>query len=162
MPAVLEPVVTSWSSYYSDHQLVSVTVRYLHVAAILVGGGAAVALDRRVVRAARLGADAKRSLLAELRGSHRVVVPALSLVVVTGVLMTAADLDTFLASNLYWTKLGFVAALLVNGALLVAAESAAERAGDGASWGRLTVTGLASLALWLSTLFVGIWLTVGA
>jgi hypothetical protein len=118
LPTALATAVTSWSSYYGDHQLVSVCVRYVHVAAIVVGGGAAVSLDRRVLRAARLGAEARQAVLAELRGSHRLVVPALLLVVITGGLMTAADLDTFL--------------------------------------------GTASLALWLSTVFVGIWLTVGA
>jgi hypothetical protein len=162
LPAALAPAVSSWSSYYGDHQLVSVCVRYVHVAAIVVGGGAAVSLDRRVLRAARLGAEARQAVLAELRGSHRLVVPALLLVVITGGLMTAADLDTFLASSLFWTKLAFVVALLVNGALLVSAETAVERSGGTASWGRLAVTGTASLALWLSTVFVGIWLTVGA
>lgn len=161
LPAALEPLVTSWSSYYGDHPLVSVAVRYLHLSSILMGGGTAVALDRQVVRAVRASGEARRALLAQLRGSHRVVVPSLVLTVTTGALMTAADLDTFLASNLYWVKLGSVAMLLLNGGFLLAAESAAERsAGEG--WGRMTVAAMASLVLWLGTLFVGTWLTVAA
>ena len=161
IPAAIAPLVASWSSYYGDHQMVSVTVRYLHLAAVLVGGGSAVALDRKVLRA--LGADGvtRRAILAELRGSHRVVVPSLTVVALTGLLMTAADVDTFLASSLYWTKLGLVTLLLVNGGLLLAAESAAERA-SGQQWGRLAAVAAASLTLWLATLFAGTWLTVGA
>ena len=161
IPSVVQPVIASWSSYYGDHPLVSVTVRYLHLSSILIGGGTAVALDRQVVRAARAGGEAKRVLLGQLRGSHRVVVPSLAVIVATGLLMTAADSDTFLASNLYWTKIGSVALLLLNGGFLLAAEAAAERSA-GAAWGRLAVAATASVILWLATLFVGTWLTVGA
>jgi hypothetical protein len=161
IPAALQPVVASWASYYGDHQLISVAVRYLHLSSILVGGGTAVALDRQVVRAVRADGDARRAVLAHLRGSHRVVVPSLGVIVATGIAMTAADLDTFMTSNLYWAKLGFVALLLLNGALLLAAESAAERSA-GAGWGRVTAAAVASMALWFATLFVGTWLTVGA
>lgn len=161
LPAALQPLVASWSSYYGDHQMVSVTVRYLHLASTLVSGGSALVLDRKVLRAARADAATRRAILHELRGSHRVVVPAMAAVVLSGVLLTAADVDTFLASNLYWTKIGFVSLLLMNGGFLLAAESAAERAA-GAAWGRLMVTGAASLVLWLLTLYLGTWLTVGA
>ena len=161
IPAALTPIVASWSTYYGDHQLVSVAVRYVHLAATLVGGGSAVALDRKVLRAARADGATRLAVLHELRGSHRVIVPAFTLVVLSGLLLTAADLDTFLASNLYWTKLGLVAVLMANGALLLAAEAAAERA-SGQRWGRMSVVAVASFALWMATLFVGTWLTVGA
>lgn len=161
LPAALEPLVASWSSYYGDHQLVSVAVRYVHLASVVLGGGTALALDRRVVRAANATGDTRRALLLELRGSHRVVVPSLVVLVITGALMSLADLDTFLGSNLYWTKLAFVTLLVANGGFLVSAESAAERAG-GDAWGRLKAAAAVSLCLWLATLFVGTWLTVGA
>ena len=161
IPAAIAPLVASWSSYYGDHQMVSVTVRYLHLAAVLIGGGSAVALDRKVLQAHGAEGVARRAILAELRGSHRVVVPSLTVVALTGLLMTVADVDTFLASSLYWVKLGLVTLLVVNGGLLLAAESAAERA-SGERWGRLAMVAAASLTLWLATLFVGTWLTVGA
>lgn len=161
IPAAVQPIVASWSSYYGDHQMVSVTVRYVHLAATLFSGGSAIALDRKVLRAGRAEGATRCAILKELRGSHRVVVPGLMLVVLSGVLLTAADVDTFLASNLYWAKLGLVSLLMANGGLLLAAESAAERAA-GQAWGRLMATAAASLALWLITLYVGTWLTVGA
>ncbi|MEP7118024.1 MAG: hypothetical protein ABI880_10600 [Acidobacteriota bacterium] len=154
-------MIASWSSYYGNHQLVAVTVRYVHLASTLVGGGSAVVLDGKVLQAARADGATRLSVLRELRGSHRLIVPAFTLVALSGLLLTAADVDTFLASKLYWTKLGFVTLLVVNGALLLAAESAAERTA-GERWGRMAAVALASLTLWMATLFVGTWLTVGA
>lgn len=161
IPTALQPLIASWSSYYGDHQLVSVAVRYVHLASTLVGGGSAIALDRKVLQAARHGAAARRAVLSELRGAHKVIVPALALVVASGLLLTAADVDTFLASNLYWAKMGLVGLLVVNGVLLIAAEAAADRA-PGERWGRMSLVAVASLGLWLAILFVGTWLTVGA
>jgi len=161
VPAALQAFTSSWSSYYGDHQLVSVLVRYVHLASTVVGGGAAIAVDRLVLRAMRQGEEARRALLAQLRGSHVVIVPALVLVTLSGVLMAAADLDTFLESRLFFVKLAFVALLLINGACLVAAERAAVR-GGGRGWGRLAGFSAASLILWLVTVGIGTWLTVGA
>jgi hypothetical protein len=162
LPPALASGVRVWSSYYSDHQLVSVFVKYLHLAATVVGGGMAVTLDRQVIRALR-GDDADRQqALSAIRGSHRVVVPALTLVAVTGLLMTAADLSLFLASTLFWVKMGLVAVLVMNGALLVAAETAVARAQGAVGWGRMAAVAVVSVTLWLVTLFVGTWLTVAA
>ncbi|MEZ5417164.1 MAG: hypothetical protein R2708_07465 [Vicinamibacterales bacterium] len=161
VPAALEPLISSWSSYYSDHQLASVAVRYVHLASAVVGGGSAIALDRKVLGAGGAGRDTRSALLQELRGSHRVVVPALALMALSGVLMMAADLDTFLASNLFWLKIGLVGLLLGNGVLLLSAEAALERS-VGGSWTRLALPAAASAALWLVIVFVGIWLTAAA
>lgn len=161
VPAALEPFVAWWSSYYGDHQLVSVTIRFLHLAAIMIGGGTAVALDRKVWRAVSADASTRRALLAELRGSHKVVVPALVVLATTGALMTASDPETFLTSTLYRIKILLVVLLVANGGLLLSAEAAAGKSG-GDSWGRMAWAGGASLVLWLAALFVGTWLTVGA
>ena len=40
-PAFASAALTWWSAMYTDHQAVSVTVRFLHLAGILVGGGTA-------------------------------------------------------------------------------------------------------------------------
>jgi len=159
LPAFLASAVKSWAAYYDAHHVVSVTVRYLHLAGLVVGGGTALASDWQILRAARADASERISTLATLRGAHRVVVPALGVVVATGVLLTAADTGTFLISRLYWAKLSCVTLLLANGAGLVAAES---RAAKGMSWGWLACASAASLVLWLLILHLGVWLTVAA
>lgn len=161
-PALFSGVLTWWSALYSDHHAVSVTVRFLHLAGLVVGGGTALAADRHLIAAVSQDAAARRVALALAGASHRVVVPALALMVVTGLLMATADLETFLNSRLFWFKMGVVGLLLTNGALLVLAERAALRDGGDPGWARLRLVSAASLTLWLLALLAGTWLTVAA
>jgi uncharacterized membrane protein len=161
LPAALASAVESWAAFYGDHQMVSVTVRYLHLAGLLVGGGTALAADRQILRAARSGSEARSGVVAALDASHRVVVPSLAVVVATGLLMAASDTDTFLNSRLYWSKMGLVGLLLLNGVGLLAAERAV--AGERPkAWRWLGLVSAASLLLWLIILFFGVWLTAAA
>ena len=97
--------------------------------------------------------------MAMLRRAHRTVVPALVLVAASGLLMTAADTDTFFHSPVYWTKIALVVLLFANGGGLVLAERIA---GQPTAWRRLAVGSAASLALWIVLLFVGTLLTAAA
>ena len=160
IPATLQSVAATWSSYYGNHQAVSISIKALHLAGTMVGGGAAIALDRQVLRAFRQPPARRRVVLAELEGSHRVVVPAFVLIVLTGILMAGADLETFASSTLFWVKTGLTSVLALNGALLVAAESSATVATT--AWGRVAASAMASVALWLVILYLGAWLTVAA
>ena len=141
--------------------MLSVSVRYLHLAGLVVGAGTALATDRRILGAALSGPSEGAALLPALRAAHRVVVPALAVVLLTGALMTASDTGTFFASPLYWSKMGLVALLLLNGLGLLAAERAVarERANG---WRWLVLVSGASLVLWLAILFAGVWLTAAA
>jgi len=161
LPAFVASAVESWADFYGHHQLVSVAVRYLHLAGLIMGGGTALAADRQILRAARSGPSARSGIVAALDASHRVVVPALAVVVTTGFLMTASDTETFFASRLYWSKMGLVGLLLLNGLGLLAAERAI--AGERPrGWLWLGLTSAASLVLWLTILFFGVWLTAAA
>jgi hypothetical protein len=161
LPAFVSSAVESWAAFYGDHQMVSVTVRYLHLAGLVVGAGTALATDRRILGASRSEPSARAALVPALHASHRVVVPALALVILTGALMTASDTGTFFASRLYWSKMSLVGLLFLNGLALLGAERAAarERANG---WRWLVLVSGASLVLWLAILFAGVWLTVAA
>ncbi len=161
LTAAVASLVTSWAAFYDAHHLVSVSVRFLPLAALVVGGGAALAADWRVLRAARVPAR-RLATIAEMASVHRVVIPALAVVALSGALLTAADAATFLTSRLYWSKLAAVLVLLVNGAALLAAESAARRGEGAKGWIWLAATSCASLVLWLALLYLGLWLTVAA
>jgi hypothetical protein len=161
IPAFLSTAVESWAGFYGHHQWVSVTVRYLHLASLLVGGGAALAADRQILRAARGGPPERSGVVKTLDATHRVVVPALALVVITGILMTASDAETFLGSRIYWSKMGLVALLLLNGVGLLAAERAVS-AEKPKAWTWMGLVSSASLVLWLTILFAGVWLTAAA
>ncbi len=161
LPELVTHALDGWAAYYDRHRMVSVGVRFVHLAGLLVGGGSALAADRRILGALRSDRGARDAALSELDGTHRVVVPALAFVVLTGLLMTASDRATFLGSRLYWSKLGLIVLLLANGAGLLAAERAA-RQGRASAWSWLGVTSAASLVLWLVVLFFGVWLTAAA
>jgi len=161
LPHFLAASINTWADFYDAHRMVSVSVRYLHLAGLVVGGGTALSTDRLMLGAARSGPARRASTVEALHASHRVVVPALAVVILTGILMTATDTATFLASPLFWLKMGLVALLLLNGAGILAAEQVAARGGARA-WAWLGAASLASLVLWLGILFVGIWLTVAA
>ena len=151
-------VVSWWASAYSDHRAISVAIRFLHIAGLVVAGGTAIVTDRTILLAA---ADATRrqAALVTLSRSHYTVVPALALIVATGVLMTAADTATFFASPVYWTKQAFVVLLFANGDGLVVAERLAKQ---GKPWKRLAIGSAASLFFWFVLLLLGTWLTVAA
>ncbi len=154
---------TSWSAYYSDHQMVSLLIRYVHLAALMIGGGTALAIDRVVLGTARnRNHDRRHAAVQALKGSHRVVVPALLVVSITGVLMTAADWETFEASKLFWSKMIGFALLVVNGSALVAVERRYTHHTDAPLWRRVVVASGTSVLLWLVILWIGEWLTIAA
>jgi hypothetical protein len=159
-PAALASALGSWSTYYGDHQAASVGIRFLHLAGLLVGGGTAVRTDWGLV-SARRAVDARAAMLQQLARAHRAVVPSLVLVVFTGVAMATADLDTFLASRVFWFKMSLFATLLANGTMILVAERRV-RASGAARWTPLAVVSAASLTLWFVLLLVGTWLTVAA
>ena len=156
-------MTTWWSAYYSDHQMVSLLIRYVHLAALMIGGGTALAIDRVVLGTARAHADdRRRAAFTAMKGSHRVVVPALAIVTASGILMAAADWDTFVASRLFWIKMIGFGVLVVNGMALVAAERAYAKNTDRVMWRRVVLASGASGLLWLLMLLIGEWLTVAA
>jgi len=71
------------------------------------------------------------------------------------VLLFAADVDTYIASKLFWTKMALVVFLMINGAVLTAAERRATAASHD-SWGTLRWTAIASLTLWCLTTLIGV------
>jgi hypothetical protein len=159
VPAALSDAIAWWAAAYGDHRLLSVSIRFLHIIGLVIGGGTAIVTDRAILRGARGTADERASAMAILHRSHRTVVPALVLVVATGVLLSTADLSTFFGSPIYWVKLALVALLLLNGAGLVTAERLAAQRD---AWRRLAFGSAASLALWVVLLFVGTLLTASS
>ena len=52
MLAAVTSLVESWSEYYGSNQVVSVTIRALHLAGLVVGGGTALVADRQILEPA--------------------------------------------------------------------------------------------------------------
>ncbi|MEP6573960.1 MAG: hypothetical protein ABJD11_14755 [Gemmatimonadota bacterium] len=150
-------LVARWAHYYGDTKVVSAGVTYVHLAGILLGGGTAVAADRESLRLRPDGGAEMSWGLARLRSVHRLVVMGLAIIVTSGLMILFSDLDTYLGSALYWTKMALVAALLLNGFVRLRAEGVLERGGD--AWKTFRVTSVLSLVLWFGILLAGAYLT---
>jgi hypothetical protein len=123
-----------------------------------------VAADRATLRVGRRGTADHETQLAELRAVHRPVLIALVTLFASGVLLTAADLETFLSAPMFWVKLGLVTLLLANGIVLertearlrgLSARAAVPNDRVAELWRRLRGSAMCSVALWTATLVAG-------
>jgi uncharacterized membrane-anchored protein len=151
----------SWNSLYSHSKLVSTTVLTVHLGAMFLGGGLAVAADRATLRVAAERPDERARQLAEVADVHRPVLIAISLLLISGIALLLSDLENFLTNPVFWIKISLVALLLINGALLQRTESALRRDGDGsqahapAGWKRMRTFTVLSMTLWIATFLAG-------
>jgi len=152
--AALRDALIAWGSFYANHAAVRTLIAFVHVAALTTGGGAAIAADWRVLSSRRLDDATRRSRLSTLDSVHRVVTVGLVLIILSGLMMCAADVETYLHSVVFWTKMALTALLAVNGTILIMAGRRAAHAGD--AWPLLRSTALASLALWFLTTLAGV------
>lgn len=157
----------SWNAIYSHSKVISTTVTTLHVGAMFIGGGLAIAADRMTLRVAAEQPDQRTRQLAEISDIHSPVLTAVVVLFITGVAMTLADLENFLTSPVFWIKITLVALLLVNGLLLQRSESKLRRTAEGAPaalprWQRLRRFSVVSVTLWIATFLAGSILTNAA
>ena len=155
LDGALHDALINWGSFFANHAVVRTLITFVHVGAILGAGGAAVTADRGILAALRLDDRARLQQLVALRQTHRIVVAGLACIGISGLLLFASDVDSFLYSKMFWTKMTLVGLLLVNGAVLVSAE---DRAAHGAveAWRTLRFTAFASVALWFLVTLAGV------
>jgi len=154
----LDPAVAQWASLFANHAALRTAIVFAHVGGLVGAGGCAIAADRATLLAARRHEVERRHQVEALAGTHRVVILGLVLIVASGVLLFAADLQTFFYSRIFWIKMTLILLLLVNGLALQSAERRASRDISDA-WGRLRATAMISLALWFLVAFSGVALT---
>ena len=95
-----------------------------------------------------------RQQIAAIHNTHRVVILGLAGVIVSGVLLFAADVETYAASKLFWLKMVMVAVLMVNGAILVRVGRGVPEPDERTRRTMRWTAGL-SLALWFLTTLAG-------
>src|SRR5262245_30542270 len=143
-----------WTSFYSNHALLRTTVGFAHVGGLMLGGGCAVAADLATIEAVREGPIGRSSQLHVLKRTHTIVVIGLTALVLSGLLLFAADADAFLHSRIFWVKMGLMGALLINGVAMLSGEQRVLR-GDTRAWTRLHTIAVSSLLLWFLTALAG-------
>ena len=153
-PEFLIHASEGWSRFYSDSKMVSTGVMYVHLAGLLLGGGAAVAADRETLKAAGEADPVRADHLVFLGTVHAIALTGLAMLAVSGVLMLLADLETFWDTRVFWIKMSLVALLLANGAVMQQAERRA-RTLPATAWRQLKLTSVVSLVLWFAVLLAG-------
>ncbi len=154
VPEVIKTILEPWSSLYEGSKVVTSLTRFVHLGGLLLGGGAAVAADRAAMRAARGADDVRRCRLALARHVHRVVLTGLALIVTSGLLMLASDLEAFLSAPVYWIKMALVLTMLVNGYVITRIEPGL-RADASSGWTALRRASIASFGLWFAIVLAG-------
>jgi uncharacterized membrane-anchored protein len=143
-----------WTSFYSNHALLRTTVGFAHVGGLMLGGGCAITADLATIEAVREGPIGRSSQLHVLKRTHTIVVIGLAALVVSGLLLFAADADAFLHSWIFWVKMGLMGTLLINGVAMLIGERRVVR-GDTRAWARLHTVAVSSLLLWFLTTLAG-------
>jgi len=150
----LSPLLQAWNAFYSNHVALRTAVEFLYIAGLMLAGGCVISVDLVMLRAGRHGAAMRTAQLETLRITHRLVLLGLAALTISGVLLFAADVDTFLWSKIFWLKMSLLALLLTNGALMQRGERQVLRDAPGA-WPRLRRTAIVSLVLWFVTTLAG-------
>lgn len=146
-----------WASIFNNSRAVSSGVMFAHLSGLVLGGGGAVAADRASLRAVKASATQQASHLKELGLVHRVVLWGLSVTFLSGLLLAAADVETYATLPAFWIKMSLIALLLGNGYWMQRSERAL--AGGTPAWRRLHIAALVSLVLWFAVLLASTLLT---
>lgn len=160
MVETIAELAKPWARFYSRSDLAQTALLFSHLAGLLGGGGLAIAADRALWKARAATGEARGRLLAELAGTHRPVLIGLGIANVSGLLMLAADVETYLPSPIFWGKMVALALLLANGAWLRSIEQRALRtpATIDASWRTLSRASQVSYVLWFAVVLGGVML----
>jgi hypothetical protein len=147
-----------WADFYGSHKGVQAGVEFAHVGALLVGGGFAIASDRAALRALKADLVHQQHVLREFTSVHKPVLIALSISVLSGLVMLASDIGTFLVSPVYWTKMVLVILLLTNGYFIKRADERlnADPSPGNVAWKHFKFSSIASITLWLSITLAGV------
>lgn len=155
LASALEP----WKDAYADSRVISISVLFGHLGALLIGGGVAITTDLMSVRASRASSNVRHEQLEAVHRAHRIVVAALVVLAGTGLLLAASDVETFAVSPWFWIKITLVLFLLMNGAVLYRTGSLLRRRTEVQHheryWRRLRIVSMLSFVLWLATVLAG-------
>ncbi len=161
MPIVdmLAHLAEPWANAYDNSKFLMNGVMFSHIGGFLLAGGLALAADRSVFRATGADVAVRRLHVAELNAIHVPVLIGLAVSFASGFLLFLADVPTFATAPVFWVKMGFLAALLGNGAALrrtghrLASGEMSER-----SWQALRRSAAASSLLWVVAVLTGVML----
>jgi Family of unknown function (DUF6644) len=147
-------LTSNWAAWYANSAPVRTMVGFAHIGGLVASGGPALVMDRTVLRASHADEQTKSRAVFALSASHRWILAALGVVMISGMLLLAADLDTYLESRVFWIKMAGVLVLAINGAVIKRATPAAGP-GHERAWRTLRVAACISIASWTLITLLG-------
>lgn len=153
----IKDLAEPWAKFYKDNEWVRTTMMVLHLGALLIGGGLALAADRLTLRALRANRrDA--SVLDEQHQVHPVIIGSLVAFFASGIGMSLANVEKYATSWIYWVKMALVALLLLNGLWMLLIEKRVTRdpAPTNKAWGTLRRVCSSSALLWMAITLFGV------
>lgn len=158
VPEALVNLFQPWNDFYSHSKAAETVVQSLHIGGLVLAGGLAIGADRGTLRAMRIAAGDRSHYTRELASVHRWVITGLTIVVLSGLALVTSDIESFFGSWIFWTKMGLVVLLLLNGLQMTRVEAALRRdaAETSPSWARLRRTAITSLVLWFVITVFGV------
>jgi uncharacterized membrane protein len=159
----LVALTAPWRSVYSHSQPLEMSVVAVHVLSMLLAGGLAIAHDRGTLRADRWTPAIRDHHVAELHAVHRTVVVALAVCMLSGVMLFASDVKTYVVSVPFWIKMALITMLFGNALVMTAAETTLRvdsSGGASVAWGRIRASSIASAVLWGSIVLVSVVLSL--
>jgi hypothetical protein len=151
---MLASLLDTWSSFYSNHAALKSVIEFVHIGGLMLGGGCAITADLATLEAVREGPIGRTSQFHVLKRTHVIVSVGLAALFVSGLLLFAADLDTFVHSRVFWLKMALLVMLLANGVVMLVAERRVRR-GHVRAWRHLHTVAVSSLVLWFVTTLAG-------
>jgi hypothetical protein len=157
-PEFLIEMLKPWNDFYSHSKVTETAIVFLHTGGLLLAGGLAISADRSTLRALRLAADTRVQPMKELAAVHRWVITGLVIVIVSGFVLLASDIETFFGSWIFWVKMALVTYLLINGLIMTRTEGSLTGDSTEASphWRSLRRTAVTSLSLWFTITLLGV------
>jgi hypothetical protein len=162
--ATVDTFAEPWQKLYAHSTVVATLVLFGHVAGLLVAGALTLSAETSALRLDPTDDGAVRRYMRNATPTRRSIALALAIAMLSGVLLFLTDLEAFAVSTVFWTKMGLVALLLVNGAFLQRTERTLRAGGittrSGKSpkdlWTRLGFSARASIALWTAIVLAGV------
>lgn len=158
--AMLESITTllqPWADFHAEHTGLATAIVAAHLLGLFVGGGIAIGADRRVLLAQPGSNEAYVAAGADLAATHGVVLVALTVTVLSGLALAAADAGTFGTSPVFWSKMIVFGLLLVNGMQMRRTERRIMGDGEPAlPWNRLRRSARLSIGGWLLLVVLGV------
>jgi len=153
----LAQAVSPWAEFYNASTAARSLVSFAHFGGVLTAGGFAIAADRATLLTPAGDLQARIRHLRELAQVHPIVLGGLLVTATSGILLLTANLEAVVALPAFWVKMGLIALLLGNGALIVRSGRELElRGGDDATeWRRLRRAAVTSLVLWFAVVLAG-------